>query len=295
MHPLRFLFINLSLASVAFPRPLVITRVQRSPDAGQDHLLPAVPVTEAAPDWVPVVEATANGMLRKMYHVIRNPTTPAHKEIMDASFGPSCLRKNAIKNRIVKMRDATVRVRITPPHTVRPVYFSRPEGTRQDAPRVADAPCVTDSVALSHDDNHVDTAAALIHQTAKYAVHANTYARFTRDGKHNIIPLTLFEHWPTHTIHYPGDQGSTTVNDNQAWKDLRDNTNNMETNADSYRVMAYLCHTHPDLSLVTRALFEGDKEAYHSILHRNDGSCPPNKKNAVLNNASGSDGRTVAT
>jgi hypothetical protein len=226
-------------------------------------------------------------MLNKMHHVISNPTTPAHKEIIDASFGPSGLRRNAIKNSIVKMRDADVRVRIQPPGMVRPVYYSRPEGTRQDAPRVADTHHVTDSVALSHNaiyGNHVHTAAALIHQTAKYAVHANTGAHFTRDGKFNIFPLG--EAQPGRLslgTHYlaPGPTTVAQVDNNQAWKYLRDNMNNMEKNAESYRVMAYLCHAHPGLSLVTRALLEGNKEAYHSILRRNDGSCPPTKKNAV--------------
>jgi len=287
MHPLRFLLIPLSLASVAFPRPLVITPVQPAPNAAQDPHLPDVPATGTAPPWVPAVQNTANGMLIKMLQVICNPTEANHKEIIDASFGPSDANKiEKIKDGIVKITNANVRLRIPPPNMPSPVHnslrFSRPEGPRRNAPTVHNG-WVTDSVTLAHDsgDSHVDTAAALIHRTAGYAAHANTRVELTPELKLKMLPLGASS--PTALpipIQYRSGNALTTpaqVNANRAWAPIRDLIVNAEQNSESYRVMAYLCDAH----YRKRDLLEGDEEAYHSILRRNAGSCPPNKKNTV--------------
>jgi hypothetical protein len=226
-------------------------------------------------------------MIHFMHQVISDPTTPAHKEIIDASFGPSGADKTAeIKNRIEKMKDANVRLRITPTDIATTLHFSSPEVTRHNAPRVVDGRWVTDSVQVGNNFLSVQNslkAAVLIHQTAMYAAHANIRAEDTPEGKLKILPLNaLGRTILTHDIQYEGDEAPTTpaqVNDNRHWADLRDKTVNMEQSAEAYRVMAYLCDKHP--TLMKRALLEGDKEAYHSILRRNDGSCPPNKKKDV--------------
>jgi hypothetical protein len=221
-----------------------------------------------------------------MDHVISDPTTTVHKKIISASFGPSGAGNTAeIKNTIEKMRDANVRLRITPTDRDTRLHPSYPTGVRYNAQRTVEG-WIIDSVRIGHDflsNENDDKAAALIHQTAMYEAHANTHAEITPEGKFKVLPLGVSSptivrnaiqyrsHVPTSLAHARADLH---------WAFLRHNTVNMQKSAEGYRIMAYLCEAHPSLSLVRRALLEGDKEAYHSILRRNDGSCSPHK-NAV--------------
>jgi hypothetical protein len=152
------------------------------------------------------------------------------------------------------------------------VLFSRPEGTRQLAPRVHNEPFVTDSVLLGHTHGYdSDTAATLIHQTAMYAAHASNVAEITPDQKLKILPLgASSRHILPMPVGYSSNEVLTPaqVNNNRQWTFLRGNTVNMENSAEGYRVMAYLCRWH---ALSTA---KGDKKAYK-------GCCPPSKKNAA--------------
>jgi hypothetical protein len=116
MHPLRFLFISLSLASAVYPRPLEVTPVQSS-SIVEETRQPDVPFTGEIPHWVSPVKTKANMMLRKMHYVISDPDKEEHKKIINASFGPGCLnalRTAWIGRRIQKMDRANVRLRTSP-------------------------------------------------------------------------------------------------------------------------------------------------------------------------------------
>jgi len=183
------------------------------------------------------------------------------------------------------MKDANVRLRITPTDSRTTLHCIYPVGVRCNARRTVGG-WITDSVRIGHNflsNENDNKAAALIHQTAMYEAHANTHAEITPEGKFKVLPLGTVSPSVLHNVIQYQSNPPTSLADARAdlhWKFLRYNTVNMQNSAEGYRIMAYLCEAHPSLSLVTRALLEGDKEAYHSILRRNDGSCSPHK-NAV--------------
>jgi hypothetical protein len=219
-------------------------------------------------------------MLDKMGHVVSNPTTSdLHRAIIGASFGP--IRESqldVIKANIQKMKDANVRLRTTPAQTSGPRFL----GTYSNG----EANVVLDSVRFSHTVHSapdVEKAGVLIHQTAIFATHANSNAATLPRNKMGIpVPPQSGPNVLKYTGPRPRDPAE--VEANEDWASIRHRTVNMEQCAEAFRVMAHLCDATisdtaiRDTALSRRALLEGDKEAYHSILLRRKAACcRPNK------------------
>jgi len=252
MHLLRFLFMPLSLASVVFPRPLVITPVRSSEDPGARDV-PAV-----APEWVPGVQNRANRMIDKMGYVIANPTkSDLHRAIIGASFGSiDASQRDEIKHNIAIMKNTNIRLRTTPERT---------DGTRNPLhgvnwklpPSGLQYQCVyrPDSVRFSnavHAAPHVDKAGMLIRLTAQHAFQANNDAAHAVDVNGDTeharkrLRITSPGDAGTHVlpnhISYSGQRptNAAQVNANVDWASKRDNTVNMQRSAEGYRILAHL-------------------------------------------------------
>jgi hypothetical protein len=238
-------------------------------------------------------------MLDKMGYVIANPTkSDLHRAIIGASFGSiDESQRDKIKHDIGIMKNTNIRLNTTP------VPWSGTRGVLErlhwSAPAGTNLVYRPDSVHFSdyvHAAPHVDKAGMLIRLTAMHAVLANNDAAHAVDVNDdteragNRLKITYSGESGTHVLRnhitYSGCRPThfAQVNADVDWASKRDNTVNMQNSGEAHRIMAHLCDKSiSNTDLYKRALLEGDKEAYHSILlRRKAASCPPNKKNAVL-------------
>jgi hypothetical protein len=321
MHTLRFLFILLSLASVVFSRPLEITPVIQSeqPDA-PDKRITSVPPrsirnsTDSRVMKIIAAKYKANSMLDKMKHVIETPTLQQHREIIKASFGPPRNHDtNKIMETIEGMRNANIRTRVHPllawssPEITIPAdtsFIDPAEGVaglpHGDAPTNREGQ-VADNIQFSqpfYDLNLNGTAGILIHEAAHYTAHASDFSvkhlfppyrpRIYRTDTPFPSECTFrFPHaYREEDFNYPAKTPEASSSRNPHWHRLINEVSDMHECADAYRVFAHLCDNHlrtRDIYLSKRALLEGDKQAYCTILRRNAASCLPKRisKNTV--------------
>jgi len=279
MHPLRFLFIPLSLASVILSRPLEITPVVESiPSDPDGPMTPDIPLgaisshsnsPEIQDRIQKIVEAKnkVNLMLPKMKHVIEDPFLPAHKEIIKTSFGKWDGRKaDKIKETIDKMQNANIRARVDP--LLVPVCenmipadtgFVRPAEGAAGLPHGV-APTnsvgrVADNMQFSEPFYQLNVdgrAGTLIHEAARYTANASKYAMANiHTQKHEIRPDGpsgsgwVFRHPGPFAYnvqdlnHHPAGAYCT-----RDWYQLKHDVPNMQDCADAYRVFAHLCDQH---------------------------------------------------
>jgi hypothetical protein len=201
--------------------------------------------TTPAPHMVSPVTDKANMLIDKMHHVISNPTTPAHQEIIDASFGRTDFyNREAIKKTIEDMKGANVRLRTTPTgdttHTrICPIEVQSSNGDFNLYQ--------ADSVAFSnamHNAPNDEKARVLLHHTATYAAHANTNAMRVQVGSTSkfVIPSLRSNPDIENRIEYRGPIPTTPteVNGNRDWQYVKRKTVNMEKSADAYRIFGCL-------------------------------------------------------